>query len=960
MIPNFSNKRRLVFITILVCCLVPFGAFGKDYKLEWDANPEIDIKGYKVFYKADSSGQPAGDYDGEVDVGNVLTHTFTGFDENKLYFFAVKAVDLLDQWSDFSDEISSSNVPPTISNLEVNGVPGSIQIYTKTPTVSIRIVASDNVLVDKYLIQDGDNDPTGGTFLDIPGGSQKNADFTVSYDLAATPDGNHTVYAWVRDNQSENNETVAEKSKIFLDTELPVSSITNPADNAHKNDTGLSPFTGTANDVTKDTVSSGIQKVELQVTDGTKYLNSAGNAWTGDADSWITTTWNDPNWSFAVDDNLFATNTSYTVKSRATDTAANEQSSSAYGESTFTFDITLPTGTISYSATDSSHVDVGTLTITAGFSETMAASPQITIDMPNPMATVGPKSMTGSGSNWTESLTIQRHDGTATATDGASSVTVSGTDLAGNPTSLVSNFVTDTIDTDSDGTRNYEDSDDDNDGMSDTYENANTGLDPLVNDAAGDLDNDGFTNLEEATAGTPSTNKGPDQPVLKAPADAATGVSRTTDLTTQAYADNESDDHSKTRWQLATDNTFATDKLVLDVETQDYLEKMTCPDLLLEPSTQYFWRVKFFDINNGQSIWSASRSFTTEADSEDDGTKGIAGNGIPDDQEVEAGVDLDKDGNDDRNQASLKALKTIKGDAKVAVDSQDASVASVDSARSIDSTSIVDTTGGKPSDADLKYGLLQFKATLAGAAATAKVRVHLSEALPATAKWYKYNAVSGWIDFTANVVATDATRTVFDISITDGGTGDADGVKNGVVIDPIGPSVASAAGGGGGSTSTSTAEEEEEDTTEVAAAEPAPAPTTPSSPTTDTGGATATSDGGSSGCFIATAAFGSEFEPHVKVLRKFRDVFLLPSRFGRAMVGFYYRYSPPVADFISGNETLRMMVRWSLLPLVGMGYVSLHIGSVVLPMTLCLLVILVFFSMKQHHRYRKKNGIKIN
>jgi hypothetical protein len=52
------------------------------------------------------------------------------------------------------------------------------------------------------------------------------------------------------------------------------------------------------------------------------------------------------------------------------------------------------------------------------------------------------------------------------------------------------------VDTDSDGTGNNADTDDDNDGMPDTYEAAQ-GLDPLVDDAAGDIDMDGKTNLEE-------------------------------------------------------------------------------------------------------------------------------------------------------------------------------------------------------------------------------------------------------------------------------------------------------------------------------------------------------------------------------------------------------------------------------------------------------------------------------
>jgi len=72
--------------------------------------------------------------------------------------------------------------------------------------------------------------------------------------------------------------------------------------------------------------------------------------------------------------------------------------------------------------------------------------------------------------------------------------------------------------------------------------------------------------------------------------------------------------------------------------------------------------------------------------------------------------------------------------------------------------------------------------------------------------------------------------------------------------------------------------------------------------------------GGGGGCFIATAAFGSYMEPHVKVLREFRDDVLLSNGLGTRFVELYYTYSPPIADFIAGHETIRVMVRWSLLP----------------------------------------------
>ena len=74
--------------------------------------------------------------------------------------------------------------------------------------------------------------------------------------------------------------------------------------------------------------------------------------------------------------------------------------------------------------------------------------------------------------------------------------------------------------------------------------------------------------------------------------------------------------------------------------------------------------------------------------------------------------------------------------------------------------------------------------------------------------------------------------------------------------------------------------------------------------------------GGGGGCFIATAAYGSYLHPKVKVLRHFRDTRLLTNAPGRLLVALYYRVSPPLAAFIAGHDTLRLVSRWMLTPVV--------------------------------------------
>jgi hypothetical protein len=83
----------------------------------------------------------------------------------------------------------------------------------------------------------------------------------------------------------------------------------------------------------------------------------------------------------------------------------------------------------------------------------------------------------------------------------------------------------------------------------------------------------------------------------------------------------------------------------------------------------------------------------------------------------------------------------------------------------------------------------------------------------------------------------------------------------------------------------------------------------------------------SDACFIATAAYGSLLDPHVVVLRNFRDSYLKGTRLGQAIINRYYQFSPMIAGFIDQNEALKQVVRLCLWPWVAFCYLMLHFAG---------------------------------
>ena len=108
-------------------------------------------------------------------------------------------------------------------------------------------------------------------------------------------------------------------------------------------------------------------------------------------------------------------------------------------------------------------------------------------------------------------------------------------------------------------------------------------------------------------------------------------------------------------------------------------------------------------------------------------------------------------------------------------------------------------------------------------------------------------------------------------------------------------------------------------------------------------------DGGS--CFMATATNGSPLQHHMKILRDFRDTYLMPSKLGRTLVELYHKYSPYFADLIVKNKVLKIAVQINLMPLIVFGYSMVYFGPT---FTIVMLILIFALPVLFMSFYRKK------
>ena len=108
---------RAVILSIMALALLVAGpALAADVKLQWDANTETDLAGYRLYQKTDSAVPP---FVKIQDIPNrTTTASVTGLDSAHSYSFAVTAYNTAGIESGYSNIVTIPAAPIAPANLK--------------------------------------------------------------------------------------------------------------------------------------------------------------------------------------------------------------------------------------------------------------------------------------------------------------------------------------------------------------------------------------------------------------------------------------------------------------------------------------------------------------------------------------------------------------------------------------------------------------------------------------------------------------------------------------------------------------------------------------------------------------------------------------------------------------------------------------------------------------------------
>ena len=191
----------LLFGSLTVLSRISSFAAGS-VTLAWDASPDANVVGYRVYY-----GVASGSYTNSAAVGNVTTATFANLVDGVTYYFAASAFDDTGSDSPFSNETSYSvpaaggNLTPTlnaISAVSITEDAGSQSVTlagisdgetNQTQTLTVTATSSNPSLIPNPTVNYTSPNTSG----------------SLSFTPVANANGSATITVIVNDGQSANN-----------------------------------------------------------------------------------------------------------------------------------------------------------------------------------------------------------------------------------------------------------------------------------------------------------------------------------------------------------------------------------------------------------------------------------------------------------------------------------------------------------------------------------------------------------------------------------------------------------------------------------------------------------------------------------------------------------------------------------------------------------------------------------
>lgn len=199
----------------LLCCLflIPNtlqAAAANSVMLQWAANSESDLAGYKVY-----QGTSAGVYGQALEVGKVTTYTITNLQAGLTYYFALTAYDL-----NGNESYPSKEVSKYITDSSLDVTPPSISLTSPTNgstlsgKVDITATATDNTGVKGVQFQ------INGTNV---GAEDTTSPFSIQWDTTGVAPGQYALTAIARD--VAGNSTSSTASTITISSPLSILSV---------------------------------------------------------------------------------------------------------------------------------------------------------------------------------------------------------------------------------------------------------------------------------------------------------------------------------------------------------------------------------------------------------------------------------------------------------------------------------------------------------------------------------------------------------------------------------------------------------------------------------------------------------------------------------------------------------------------------------------------------------------